>query len=175
TVGKAALLRVGIARMIVERESHAASVQPVDELVRLRDERTPVVSALPAVVVPRKIEHEPRERNVTCKQARDLALKVLLAIAAHGGRARLGGAGEVFEVEVGDPGPKGVARDHRHGAAELRILLERLAVVLAVSEEIPVLTLRTAPRLDPGARRIPDRARAVIEQGVAAAAQQAGR
>ncbi len=72
-------------------------------------------------------------------------------------------------------GPERLARNHRHRPAELGVLLQGTLVVVIVGEEIPVLTRRSRARLDPVVRGVPHRSGAVVEQGIAAAAQQPGR
>src|SRR5215475_6992701 len=136
-----------VAGMVVEAQLHALRVQPAHELLRLRYQRTPVVAPLPAIVVPGEIEHQRVEWNVVPAHARDLCHQVLLVVALELGLLRLRRAGEIFEVQIRDPGPEDEARNHGNGSTELRVLRQYAAVVAAVDEEIPVLAERLRTRL----------------------------
>src|SRR4029077_2816162 len=63
-----ALFRMDIARVIIEAQLDALAVQPVHELLRMRYQWTPVVAALPAVVVPGEVQHQRVEGNLTLAQ-----------------------------------------------------------------------------------------------------------
>ena len=167
-----ALLRVDVARVIVEAQLDALAVQPVHELLWMRDQRTPVVAALPAVVVPGEIQNQRVEGNLTLAEPRNLVLEVLLVVALEVGPPGLRAVGKVFEIEIGDPGAEDPARDHRDRAAELRVFAEHLAVIAVVGEQIPVLAGGLRPRLDPRLLRAPHRRRAVVDERVAAATQE---
>src|SRR5205807_2898727 len=89
-------------------------------LLWMRDQRTPVVAALPAVVVPGEIQNQRVEGNLALAEPRNLVLEVLLVVALEVGPPGLRAVGKVFEIEIGDPGAEDPARDHRDRAAELR-------------------------------------------------------
>src|SRR5205807_6809162 len=109
-----------VARVIVEAQLDALAVQPVHELLWMRDQRTPVVAALPAVVVPGEVQNQRVEGNLALAEPRNLVLEVLLVVALEVGPPGLRAVGKVFEIEIGDPGAEDPARDHRDRAAELR-------------------------------------------------------
>src|SRR5438552_1744202 len=76
-----ALVGVGVTWMIVEAELDAPAMQPLDELIGVRNERAPVITALPSVVVPGEIQHQRIERNAALAQPCDLLLEVALIVA----------------------------------------------------------------------------------------------
>src|SRR5205823_8273316 len=67
-----------------------------------------------------------------------------------------------------------VARNHRDRSAERRVLVEHLAVVAVVGEQVPVLAVVWLARLYPGSLRIPHRSLAIVDERVTSAAQQPG-
>src|SRR5207244_12665045 len=141
-------------------------------LLWMRDQRPPVVAALPAVVVPGEIQNQRVEGNLTLAEPRNLVLEVLLVVALEVGPPGLRAVGKVFEIEIGDPGAEDPARDHRDRAAELRVFAEHLSVIAVVGEQIPVLAGGLRPGLYPRLLRAPHRGWAVIDERVAAATHQ---
>src|SRR5438874_1813815 len=98
-----ALASVGVTWMIVEAELDAPAMQPLDELIGVRNERAPVITALPSVVVPGEIQHQRIERNAALAQPCDLLLEVALIVALELRPLGLHRAGKVFEIEIRDP------------------------------------------------------------------------
>src|SRR5205085_1364679 len=84
---------------------------------RMRDQRTPVVAALPAVVVPGEVQNQRVEGNLALAEPRNLVLEVLLVVALEVGPPGLRAVGKVFEIEIGDPGAEDPAGDHRDRTA----------------------------------------------------------
>ena len=138
----------------------------------MRNQRAPVEAAVPAVVVPGEIQHQDVQRNAVPAQPGDLVLQVIGVVALEGGRLRCRTAREVLEVEVGDPGTERVAGNHRDRPAQRGIVLEHAAIVATVGEQIPVLLADLLPRLDPLGVAVPHRRGAVIDERIAAAAEQ---
>src|SRR6516225_857901 len=107
--GQDALIGMDVARMIVEAQLYTRSTQRADQLLRTGYQRAPVIAALPAIVVPREIQHQDIERDVLAPHPRDFAHEVLLVVALEVRLLRLLRAGEVLEVEIGDPGAEHIA------------------------------------------------------------------
>jgi len=101
-----ALVSVGVARMIVEAQLDALAVHPARELFGMRDERAPVIAAVPPVVVPREIEHQGVERNEVLAQPRDLILEVPLVVAFEVRLPGLLGIGKYSKLRSVTMGPR---------------------------------------------------------------------
>src|SRR4029077_8245267 len=104
--------------MVVEAQLHALRMQGAHQLLRLRYQRTPVIAALPAIIVPGEIEHQRVEWNTVPAHPRDLLHEVLLVVALEVRLLRFGRAREVLEVEIRDPRPEHEARNHGDGSTE---------------------------------------------------------